>query len=206
MPPIKRLFRKKQEVVPVNDLQIGPFLDAPAPAPPATPLPDEFYLAVRCAVTGEYSRALYGRTPGGNFIPKSPLMKVEATRSGRRKGPAAAAGPPPQIPASAISTLADPCPWCGGKLLHHNYVRCNRCEQLVCMGRSYLESGAAIFVCHEDCGVQAPVSSTPITSYGVEPKAPSGPALPPMPKHPALPKQPGQSLALPGKGTAVKGK
>jgi hypothetical protein len=204
--PIKRAlepFRKKQAAEPENARQVAPFLDAPAPAPSPPPMPDEFYLALRCAVTGFYFRALYGCAPGGMFIPKTGFMKVESAHADAK---GLAAGPPPQIPASAVSTLRDPCPWCGGKLVH-NYVRCTRCERLVCMGRSYLDGGAVIFVCHEDCGLHAPVSSSYITSYGVEPKAPPGPALPPAAKHPALPaasKQPGQSLALPGKGRAVR--
>jgi hypothetical protein len=35
---------------------------------------DEFYLVVRYAVTGFYSRALYGPASSGMFVPKSRLM------------------------------------------------------------------------------------------------------------------------------------
>jgi hypothetical protein len=162
---------------------------------------DEFYLVVRCAVYGGYSRALYGRAPGGMFVPKSQLVKVEAAHAGAE---GTAAGPSPEIAANMISLPVDPCLWCGGRLVY-SHVHCGRCKRLVCTGRSYLEGGALLHVCHEDCGSRGPVTLT-ATSYGVEPKASPGPATPPGPALPAASKQPGQSLALPGKGRAVSKK
>jgi hypothetical protein len=164
---------------------------------------DEFYLAVRCAVTGFYSRALYRRGPDGKFIPKSPLKKIEAARANAQ---GAATGPPPQIAASAMRVSNDPCPWCEAKLDGRGLIKCGICERLVCLGRSYLQGGKVIFVCHEDCGAHAPVAGS-ITSYGVDPTTPPAAPPPPASEHPALPaasKQPGQALALPGKGKALK--
>src|SRR5687767_3003823 len=115
--PIKRaldLFRKKQVAEPKKSLQFPVFFEAPAPQPAPPPPPDEFYLAVRCAVSGFYSRALYGRDPGGMFVPKTPLVKVEAGADSQ--GPAV--GPVPQIAAGSIRSLPDgPCLWCGGELV-----------------------------------------------------------------------------------------
>jgi hypothetical protein len=168
-------FRKSQAVEPSNATS---FLDWAAEFPKPAPEPDEFYFVMRCAVNGRYSRALYKRAPNGMFIPQSKLTKVER---GRADAGGMAAGLPPRIEAHRINLIDEPCPWCAGKLVY-SHVHCGRCQKILCTGRSYLEFGTVVFVCHEDCGEHAPVNKSFITSYAVEPRTAPGQAAPREPR------------------------
>lgn len=131
----------------------------------------EFLFPLRCAVSGVVYQCRYCRAPDGKLYPASPFAPVAPGTSGfgfQVK--------PPAIPAAEFAFLPQgACPGCGG---HHTYpfVRCSRCGEDVCTGRSYTgASGRVIFVCHEACGSVCEVGDEPIQSFALEPGAAAPP-------------------------------
>ncbi|MHC2633952.1 Zn finger protein HypA/HybF involved in hydrogenase expression [Bradyrhizobium liaoningense] len=146
----------------------------------------EFFIVQRCAVTGERFKTLFTRRADGKFVAKA-QMKIEEQFSEFvcDDGTGAYSS---NIRAEDIVHMPDgPCPCCGRRL-DYQHVRCSKCNELVCTGRSYEDEHGFMFVCHSGCGSRGSLSGERIASYTAEPMEapPVKPALT-QEKRPALP-------------------
>lgn len=187
-PPAKSAFtraleRFRQQRAPKD---IGPELEKLAGSTFEQPAPlEEFHLRIRCAVTGGYARMNFRRAPSGRYTAQGPAMKIDSGAGGSGQAHTAA------VSLSQVDELpAAPCPWC--RALHmYSRVYCQKCRELVCTGRSYVDAqGEFIFVCREGCGSRGPVQKK-LSSYEVRRMenlpGPAAPALEAPRRQAALP-------------------
>lgn len=133
--------------------------------------PQEFFFPLRCAVSGFAYFCRYRRAPDDKLYPASPFEPVRMGAPG--------SGLPVKPPAIAVSEFAllpqGACPGCG-RHHTHAFVRCGKCGEDVCTGRSYMgASGRLVFVCHQSCGSVGEVGDEPIRSFALEPGALAAP-------------------------------
>lgn len=149
------------------------------PAQPARP--NEVVRIVRCAQTGRQYAVLYqrGAAPDAKFVPVIQRALPPSGAAGIGIGDEVIKRG--AIPASEFREHSQwPCPCCERKLVYAD-VRCGRCGEWVCTGRSYLDrDGVLIFVCHAACGARGAVNGPSVESIEVErpadKPAPSAPA------------------------------
>lgn len=181
---IARALERLGKNLPANqqDNKVAQREAAAAPAPRA----EEFFILQRCAVTGERFKTLFSRRADGKFVAKA-QVKIEERFSGFIADDGTNA-PSSNIRAEDIAQMPDgPCPCCGRRL-DYQHVRCSKCNELVCTGRSYEDEHGFMFVCRSGCGSRGSLSGERIASYTAEPveAPPVKPALT-QEKRPALP-------------------
>jgi hypothetical protein len=140
----------------------------------SSPLPNEFGIVLRCAVTSERFKMMFRRGHEGRYFPAGQVRIEPFTAAGVRGEGASTL--PVLIQYDVIAHWPeDPCPCCRRRFDYQRpHVLCGRCGALVCTGRTHRSSadGAVIFTCHDGCGVRDQRVAGPIVRYAAEPDRP----------------------------------